>query len=74
MLELVPVFPPIFLLDLFQVLRLPMEAHKPADEELGTIFAGLGDRLVEEESVADGAVENTVENVSKGFALSVRGG
>lgn len=69
MLQPVPVFASIFRLDLLQVLGLPVEAHKPADEQLGAVLAGLGDGLVQQEGVAHGAVENAVEDVGEGFAL-----
>ena len=46
-----------------------MEAHQAADQEIGAVFGCFGQGLVEQEGIADGAVENAVEDVGKGLAL-----
>lgn len=71
MFKLVAILTAILLLDLLQVFRLPVETHKPADQEFRTVFTSLGNGLVEEQSVADGPVEDAVEDVGKGFTLFV---
>ena len=44
--------------------RLPVEADEARKEELVAVFGGcFADRLVEEEGVADGAIEGAVEDV-----------
>lgn len=77
MFEAAAIFPPVLQFDFLKVFGLPVEAHEAGDEEFGAVFAGFGDGLVEEEGVADGAVEDAVEDVGEGFALfeqSQRGG
>lgn len=49
--------------------RLPVEAYETADEEIAPVLGSLVERLVQEQSVADGLVEDAVEDVSEGFAL-----
>lgn len=51
------------------MLRFPVEAYQPAQEELGAVLARFVDGLVEEQGVADGPVEHAVEDVREGFAL-----
>ena len=46
-----------------------MEAHEPRSEQFGAVLGSFGDGLVQKEGVADGAVEDTVKDVSERFAL-----
>lgn len=71
MFKLVPVLASILLLDLLQVFRLPVKAHKPADKEFCTVFTGFIDGLVKEKRITDGPVQNAVEDVGQGFTLYV---
>lgn len=71
MFKLVAILTAILLLDLLQVFRLPMQTHQPADQEFRAVFTSLRNGLVEEQSVADGPVEDAVEDVGKGFTLYV---
>ena len=59
--------------DAIQVLRFPVEADQPRHEQLGAVFAGFGEGLVEEEGVADGSVEDAIKDVGEGFSLRTGG-
>lgn len=63
MLQLRSVFLPVFDLDLLEMPRFPVETHQATDKQLRTVFGGFGKGLVEEESIANGPIENAVEDV-----------
>lgn len=69
MLQLRPVFLPVFDLDLLEMPRLPVKTHQTTDEQLRTIFGGFRKGLVEEKGIPNGAVEHTVKDVCEGLAL-----
>lgn len=48
-----------------------MEAHEARDEQFAAqrVLAGGGDGVLQEEGVADGAVNDAVEDVCQEFAL-----
>lgn len=51
---------------------VPMEAHEPGDQQLGAVARRLGrEGLVQEQGVADGPVDDAVEDVGEGLALVV---
>ena len=46
-----------------------MEAYQPADKQVGAIFGSFFQCLAEELSVADGTVEDAIEDMRERFAL-----
>lgn len=60
-------------LDLLQMLRLPVKPYQPRDQQLRPFSPGprLMQCLVQEQGVAHGTVDNPVENMSKCFALFI---
>lgn len=61
----------IGLLDVLHVEGVPVEAHEARDEQFAAqrVLAGGGDGVLQEEGVADGAVNDAVEDVCQEFAL-----
>ena len=51
------------------MLRLPMETYESTDEQLGAILRSLRESLVEKQRVADGTVQDAVEDVGKRLTL-----
>jgi len=63
---------PILALNSLQMQPVPMEAHEPGDQQLGAVARRLGrEGLVQEQGVADGPVDDAVEDVGEGLALVV---
>jgi hypothetical protein len=54
-----------------QMPRFPVKPHQTRYQQLGPLLAGprLAERLVQEQSVAHGAVDYPVQDVREGFAL-----
>lgn len=46
-----------------------MKAHQTTDKQLCTVFGGFGQGLVEEEGIANRAVEHAVQDMREGLAL-----
>lgn len=53
----------------FQMLWLPVKPYEPRDQELCAVFRRFRESLMEEHGIADGSVENTVEDVGECFTL-----
>lgn len=63
---------PILALDALQMQPVPVKAHEPRDQQLGAVARRLGgEGLVQEQGVADGPVQDAVEDVGEGLALVV---
>lgn len=62
---------PKIMLDLFQMLRLPVKSYQPRYQQLRPFLprARLVESLVEEEGVAHGPVDDPVEDMRQCFAL-----
>lgn len=69
LLQPVGIFLSVRSLDPLEVLRLPMEAHEPTDEQLCAIFRSLRESLVEKQRVADRTIQDAVEDVGKRLTL-----
>lgn len=48
---------------------LPMKSHEATDEQVGAIFGRFRQCLVQQQRIANRAIEYAVKNVCEGFAL-----